>query len=71
MKPTKTYRAQGNNYRVIDELPADAMTIREYCEKRECTNPYIYQLARDGKANFEIVIFKGINFVINVKEILT
>jgi len=71
MKTSKTYRAQGNNYRVVDQLPPDAMTISEYCVQRGCTNPYIYQLAKSGKANFEIVIFKGINFVINVNKSLT
>jgi hypothetical protein len=64
MKETKTYRAGYSRYKTVKILPAEAMTISEYCEKRGCTNPYIYELYRRKKADFDIVIFKGINFVI-------
>jgi len=64
MKQTRTYRAGYNRYRIVPELPASAMTVAAYCEERGCTNPYIYELFRKHKADFEIVIFQGINFVI-------
>lgn len=70
MKQTKTYRAGYNRYEVVNVLPPGAMTVAEYCEQRGCTNPYIYELLRSGKADFQIVIFKGINFVV-VNKILT
>ncbi len=60
----KTYRAQKNRYKTVDSLPYSAMTVSEYCKQRGCTNPYIYELYRNNKADFDIVIFKGINFVI-------
>lgn len=60
----QTYRANKSLYRNVEQLPKDAMTVGQYCKDRGCTNPYIYQLVRTQKANFEIVIFKGINFVI-------
>ncbi len=66
----KTYRNNENLYRPVTELPANAMTVNEYCKQRGCTNPYIYQLVRTNKAtDFEIVIFKGINFVIPLTNI--
>ena len=60
----KTYKALEATYRIVDKLPVKAMTVADYCTHRGCTNPYIYHLWKAGKANFEIVIFKGINFVI-------
>ena len=60
----QTYRANKDIYRTVDELPVNAKTVGQYCKDRGCTNPYIYQLVRTQKADFEIVIFKGINFVI-------
>lgn len=60
----KTYRNLENKYKTVNSLPENAMTVKDYCKERGCTNPYIYQLVRTNKANFEIVIFKGINFVI-------
>lgn len=59
-----TYRANKNKYRTVEDLPATAKTVSEYCKDRGCTNPYIYQLIRENKADFEIVIFKGFNFII-------
>ncbi len=64
MKQTKTYRAGYSRYKVVEQLPDNAMTVSDYCIERGCTNPYIYELFRNNKANFEIVIFKGINFII-------
>lgn len=68
MKQTKTYRAGYNRYESVEVLPVNAMTVAEYCEQRGCTNPYIYKLHKDGKGNFKIVIFKGINFVIPINK---
>jgi len=65
----KTYKALEHTYRTVDELPVDAMTMKEYCEQRGCTNPYIYQLWKAGKADgFEIILYKGINFIILTKK---
>lgn len=63
MKSTRTYRANVNKYEKVDKLPANALTVREYCEREGFTNPYVYQLYNKGK--IRIVLFKGINFVID------
>lgn len=64
MKATRTYRAMRDQYKNVDTLPDTAMTVSDYCKQRGCTNPYIYQLYKTHKADFDIVIFKGINFII-------
>lgn len=52
----------------MTELPTDALRVSEYAAKRECNTSYLYELIRTHKADFEIVIFKGINFVINYSK---
>ncbi len=64
MKRTHTYRAKGHTYRTVEVLDPDAMTVADYAREKGCTNSYIYHLITRKKADFEIVIFKGINFVI-------
>lgn len=59
MKKSRKYK-----YREVDHLPATAKTVAEYAAERECNTTYIYELIRKKKADFEIVIFKGINFII-------
>jgi hypothetical protein len=45
------------------------MRVSEYAAQRNCNTSYIYELIRTGKnADFEIVIYKGINFVIISKN---
>lgn len=54
-----------NTYEVVDKLPARAMRVSEYAAQRNCNTSYIYELIKKGKnADFEIVIYKGINFVL-------
>jgi len=54
-----------NTYREVDRLPERAMRVSEYALQRDCNTSYIYELIRKGKnADFEIVIYKGINFVL-------
>ncbi len=68
MKPKTTYRAMAHLYDTVDELPAGAMTVKEYAD--ECgytTTSYIYHLIKRGKADFKIVIFHGTNFVVKDK----
>jgi hypothetical protein len=61
---SKTYRHRVKEYPVYNELPANALTVAEYCIIRGCSNPYIYKLHRTGKADFKIIVFKNINFII-------
>lgn len=58
-------RKTRKQYKEVTKLPAAALTVAQYAEQRDCTTPYIYELIRKAKnIDFEIVIFKGINFII-------
>jgi hypothetical protein len=65
-----------NTYREVDKLPANAVVVADFAESRDCLASNIYKLWRNRASpnktvgrkkkpiDFEIVIFKGINFVI-------
>jgi hypothetical protein len=53
-----------NKYREVQVLPDNALRVSEYAAQRECNTSYIYELISKQKADFEIVVFKGINFVL-------
>jgi len=55
-----TYYENGKKVRMTDP----AMSVSNYAAQMECTPPYIYKLWKIGKANFEIVIFSGNNYII-------
>lgn len=57
-----------NTYREVQRLPSNALRVSEYAAQRQCNTSYIYELIRKQKADFEIVVFQGINFVINFKK---
>lgn len=57
-----------NTYNIVPDLPANALRVSEYAQLRNCNTSYLYELIREHKADFEIVIFKGINFVINYSK---
>lgn len=58
-------KTRQNNYRIVEKLPKDALRVSEYAAQRECNTSYIYELIRKGKnTDFEIVVYKGINFVL-------
>lgn len=53
-------------YEHVNILPDNAMTVAQYAkEVKECNTSYIYELIRKKKnGDFQIVIYKGINFII-------
>lgn len=51
-------------YRIVDKLPKGAQTVAEYCASKNITPAAVYMRIKRGRADFEIVIFQGINFVI-------
>lgn len=58
-----------NIYREVAKLPAKAMSVAQYSAIRGCDTANIYKLwrlkkGRNKTQNFEIVGFKGMNFVI-------
>lgn len=57
-------KRNANKYTQVDELPAGAMTVREYAASQDVTTTYIYKLIREGKNSFDVVVFKTINFII-------
>ena len=61
-------KTRQNNYRIVDELPSDAQRVSDYAAQWPCNTSYIYELVRKEKnSSFEIVVYKGINFVISKK----
>jgi hypothetical protein len=59
-------------HRVINELPSEAVTVKEFATSYPCDTSYIYKLSKLSRDNgkilpFEIVSFKGVNFVIGSK----
>ena len=53
-----------NKYEQVNKLPANAMLVADYARQRDCTTAYIYKLIAQQKADFKIVVFHGINFII-------
>lgn len=55
-----------NTYRKVNELPQQAMTVKDFADNWPCNTSYIYKLVKEKKniSLFEIVDFHGINFVI-------
>ena len=58
-----------NKYRKLDKLPGDAMSVKQYADRRGCNTSYIYKLWRNKKGinnteSFEIVEYQGINFIL-------
>lgn len=53
-----------NDYPIVNRLPGNAMTINKYAEAHGISQAYVYIKAKRGKADYKIVIFQGIVFVI-------
>lgn len=51
-------------YRLVDQLPDNAMTVTEYAAQTGLQPTAIYKRIERKTANFEIVIFKTMNFVL-------
>lgn len=59
-------------HREVEELPNEAVTVKQFAMAYPCDTSYIYKLSKQhrdtGKElSFEIVSFKGVNFVIGTK----
>ena len=56
---------KNRKHKTVDNLPNDAMLVSDFCKERGFTTSYVYKLIRLNKnSDFDIVIFKGINFII-------
>ena len=57
-------RQKQKNYPTVETLPVNALTVKEYAASQNITTSYVYVKLQRGKANFQIVTFRGINFII-------
>lgn len=63
-----------NTYRVVNKLPDNAVPVTEYADSKGCTDNNIYNIWRrhigpnKQEVDFEIVVFKNINFIIPAKK---
>lgn len=57
-------KANKGKYREVIRLPDNAMTVNEYAASKNFSHQYVYKLLREGKNTFEMVTFKGYNFII-------
>lgn len=53
-----------NKYMVINVLPLNAKTVGSYASSNGITQSYVYHKLSRGKADYKIVVFQNINFVI-------
>lgn len=52
-------------YRKVDKLPDNAVKVKDYAVNvRQCSTSLIYHEVQRNKANFEIIQFQGINFIV-------
>lgn len=51
-------------YEEVQKLPTSAMTISEYSRTNNISQSYVYKKVERGTADYKIVIFKTMNFVI-------
>jgi hypothetical protein len=54
-----------DKYTTVEKLPLNAMTVKEYAESKNITTQYVYAMIKRNKANFKIVTFQSINFIIS------
>jgi len=62
MKGKQSYRT--NQYPVVDSLPPGAMTVSEYCNMKDISTSVFYMRLKRGTANYKVVVFQNINFVL-------
>lgn len=53
-------------YPNVKKLPPNALTVKNFAAnyKDGVSTSYIYKLVREGKADFKIVVFQTVNFII-------
>lgn len=58
-----------NQYTIVDSLPDNAIKVSQYAKDRGCHHSLIYHEITRKKANFEIIQFQGINFILPYNSI--
>lgn len=59
---------KGTKYTVVDNLPQGAKSVNNYADEYGITVAYVYIKHTRGKADYDIVNFQGINFIIPLSE---
>lgn len=57
-------KKNANKYEEVKTLPKNAVTVKQYADGKEISTSYIYKMVRERKANFKIVVYQTINFII-------
>lgn len=55
-------------YKEVEYLHPEAMTVTEFAAKRKISQSYVYKLIERNKADFQIVVFKTMNFIVPLTE---
>ncbi len=51
-------------YDIVDALPPGAMTVSDFARSKNISQSYVYKKIERKTADYKIVIFKTMNFVI-------
>lgn len=51
------------NHKKVQQLPPNAITVKQYALREGVSTSLIYHRLKKGKADYNIVVFQGINFV--------
>lgn len=57
-------KGERKQYEIIQQLPANALSIANYSNEYGITVSYVYKKFNEGKADYKIVDFQGYNFVV-------
>ena len=57
-------KRNNGKYKEVKQLPTGAMTVSEYAADNNITQSYVYKKIERNKADYQIVIFKTMNFII-------
>lgn len=56
--------ARLKQYEIVDTLPANALTVAEYCRVNNISTSVFYMRLNRGTASYKVVVFQNINFVV-------
>ena len=57
-------KANVNKYLNVDRLPENAVSVKLFADSKGYSTSYVYKLIKLGKAPFDIVVWQGINWVV-------
>lgn len=56
---------RSKKYPEVSSLPANALTVAEYCKANNISTSVFYMRLNRGTANYKVVVFQNINFVVS------